>query len=311
MTHPLFSVILPVYNAEIYLERCINSILEQDFKDFELIIIDDGSVDSSKSICQGFSSKDPRIRFLSKPNGGVSNTRNCGLELASGKWITFIDSDDYWDKSLLSNYFQYISDESSDLIVIGYYEVDGKQQIPFRLTTDIKLPLIEGLVECTKSSYHGFVWNRLYRRDLIHSNNIRFDETLSYCEDHYFSYCYSYHCQHIQLLSTPLYYHWVHPDSLSSRITPEDILSVAYKEKDICKQILRKNPSKDFRRIVRQTYTNKAFTGFSILYNDKTLSRKFRIHCLSLLLPNVSTSLLKILDSVIHLAYKIKRVVKK
>ena len=118
------SVIVPVYNASKYLEACIESILNQNNKSFELLLIDDGSTDSSGEICDCFAIKDDRIKVIHKSNGGVSSARNIGLEMAKGKWLAFVDSDDTVDKEYLT-----ISDESkdSDIIEKGY-KVIGKHR---------------------------------------------------------------------------------------------------------------------------------------------------------------------------------------
>lgn len=92
----MVSIIVPVYNAEKYLSRCVDSILSQTMKDFELLLIDDGSQDESGRICDEYSEKDARVRVFHKPNGGVSSARNLGIDHAKGKYIIFIDSDDYW-----------------------------------------------------------------------------------------------------------------------------------------------------------------------------------------------------------------------
>ena len=99
-TSPTISVIIPVYNTEMYLRRCIDSVLAQTYQDFELLLIDDGSKDSSGAICDEYAAKDARVRVFHKENGGVSSARNLGLDNARGEWVTFVDSDDYIEKKL-------------------------------------------------------------------------------------------------------------------------------------------------------------------------------------------------------------------
>ena len=110
MNNPAISIIIPVYNAENYLRRCIDSVLSQSFTDFELILVDDGSKDKSPQICDEYASQDTRVRVIHKANGGVSAARNDGLDIAKGEYITFIDSDDWVERdylSTLSNYRDY------------------------------------------------------------------------------------------------------------------------------------------------------------------------------------------------------------
>ena len=99
------SVIVPVYNTEKYLHRCVDSILAQTFTDFELLLIDDGSTDSSGAICDESAQKDSRVRVFHKENGGVSSARNLGLDKAKGKWVTFVDSDDWIKESFLNKLY--------------------------------------------------------------------------------------------------------------------------------------------------------------------------------------------------------------
>lgn len=116
---PTLSVIIPVYNAENTLNECIDSILIQEFHDFEILLIDDGSKDNSRAICNDYAIKDSRVKILYKENGGVSSARNMGLNHAQGKWITFIDADDYIEPE----YFHDINDEAFDLIIKSYKEL--------------------------------------------------------------------------------------------------------------------------------------------------------------------------------------------
>lgn len=112
----MISIIVPVYNIEKYLQRCIESILAQKFVDFELLLIDDGSKDKSGDICDNFALKDKRIKVFHKENGGVSSARNLGIAKAQGEWITFIDSDDWVSEDYLSSF-----STDCDLCVQGYY----------------------------------------------------------------------------------------------------------------------------------------------------------------------------------------------
>lgn len=112
---PAFSIIVPVYNAESTLQRCVDSILAQTFEDFELILINDGSKDQSGDICDEYAAKDSRVKTVHKTNGGVSSARNAGLRIAQGEYIAFIDSDDYIDNDYLLGFKHY----DADLIISG------------------------------------------------------------------------------------------------------------------------------------------------------------------------------------------------
>lgn len=113
---PLISIIVPVYNSESTLNRCVDSILNQTFHDWELLLIDDGSTDQSGEICDQYDAKDQRINVFHKENGGVSTARNVGLDNAKGSWVTFIDSDDFISINFLSTFVRF---QSSDLYICG------------------------------------------------------------------------------------------------------------------------------------------------------------------------------------------------
>lgn len=184
----MISVIVPIYKAEKYLHRCIDSILAQTYTDFELLLIDDGSPDSSGEICDEYAAKDVRVRVFHKPNGGVSSARNLGLDNAQGEWITFCDADDYVTPDWLSAYRKAIA-ENVDLTIQGYHIIDGDRTIKKELpqsqgyTIDNKRRLIISLM-C--QGVYGYLWVKLFRRQLIEQYNIRFDTNSAFREDEQF-----------------------------------------------------------------------------------------------------------------------------
>jgi len=182
---PKISVIVPVYNAEKSLPRCIDSILSQTFSDFELLLIDDGSTDGSGRICDEYADKDGRIRGFHKENGGVGSARNVGLDNARGEWITFVDSDDWATEDYFARFYP---TEDCD-IVIQSFLVNGKP------TEDS----IDDLSDHVYSDMHGFAdkdmcksscvlapWAKMFRREIIERIRLRFDERFSSGEDSVF-----------------------------------------------------------------------------------------------------------------------------
>ena len=178
------SVIVPIYNAETSLCCCINSILTQTFNDFELLLINDGSKDNSGTICDDYAVKDSRVRVFHKENGGVSSARNLGLDYARGEWITFVDSDDWIEKTALYNMLE---DSDADIIVgsmhfandntIGTFPARGKvngEKFELLLAENIDHHSICG--PCAK----------LFKNKIIQDNHIRFNETLTFGEDSVF-----------------------------------------------------------------------------------------------------------------------------
>lgn len=181
----MISIIIPVYNAEQYLHRCIDSILAQSYTDFELLLIDDGSSDGSGVVCDEYATQDSRVRVFHKKNGGVSSARNLGLDNAQGEYITFCDADDYVGTEWLVA-FCYAMEQKVDFIVQGFYKVVGDDTVenvlpPFTGTSNEELQeLIKRLVT---SSCFGYIWVCAFRRELIESHKIRFDENSAFTED--------------------------------------------------------------------------------------------------------------------------------
>jgi glycosyltransferase involved in cell wall biosynthesis len=123
-----FSIIIPVYNSEQYLSFCVESILNQDYRDFEIILVDDGSTDNSPAICDEFAIKDKRVKVIHKPNGGISSARNVGLEAASGKYIVFADNDDLLPYGTLMVYWKEIENSNADIVRGDYKKITLKDK---------------------------------------------------------------------------------------------------------------------------------------------------------------------------------------
>lgn len=234
----MISIIVPVYNAEKFLCRCIDSIISQSFKDWELLLINDGSIDSSGAICDQYATKDNRIRVIHKVNAGVSNARNFGLLSASGEWVTFCDSDDELLPESLSNYAKTFSDDI-DVVRGGFERV--KNGVKTTITTADMITDDKELVICTcnKTRYEAYLWNSCFRRSAI--GNITFNENLSFCEDHLFTYSVMAKARKVAFISD-LTYRYYAPDTsaigsaanLSSRyLEPSMILEGAKLERDI------------------------------------------------------------------------------
>lgn len=187
MAHtPKISIIIPVYNAEKFLHRCIESILTQTFSDFELLLIDDGSKDSSGFICDEYAKKDSRIWVIHQRNAGVSAARNIGLDKAQGEWITFCDADDWTEKGWLETTYKIFSQNDIDIIRFGYkIDDNGKTELIQHNAVEILSDYSAIWDKCYKNRYSGYLWNSVFKRKTI--GNIKFDETLHLCEDHIFT----------------------------------------------------------------------------------------------------------------------------
>lgn len=177
---PLISVIVPVYNAAPFLAKCVESILAQQVEDLELILVNDGSKDRSLEICNDYASRDSRIKVVDKPNGGVSSARNCGLDNATGEWVTFVDADDWLVEGTLREALSYA--DEYDIIRFSTLDVfaDGhtyKRRVRSAKDWDEAFRQVVG--HRTMIGIAG----TLYRRRLFEDNDIRFDTNITYGED--------------------------------------------------------------------------------------------------------------------------------
>lgn len=180
-----FSVILPIYNVEKYLRECVDSILGQTYTDFELILVDDGSKDSSDKICDEYAEKDSRVKVIHKENGGLSDARNVGTDAACGEYIVYIDSDDYvTTNNFLQDVKEKIDDCSSDIVLYKFlklYDESGKiDECSFSLGFATEITDSDELIyEMVKrDAYYGMAWIKAFRRELVVNNIIKFEKGL-------------------------------------------------------------------------------------------------------------------------------------
>ena len=212
------SVIVPVYNASRTLRRCVDSILKQDFRDFEVILVDDGSRDDSVRIAVDYEISDPRVRSLTKENGGVSSARNMGLDAATGEWVAFADSDDWLPMDAIKLLVRETEAQETDMVIGDFYRVfEGKISLKGGIDRGGKISrdkYAEAMMKAPADLYFGVLWNKLYRRDLIEKYHVRMDESVNYGEDVIFNLEYLLHVKDIAVLKAPVYYYIRTPGSL-------------------------------------------------------------------------------------------------
>ena len=216
MNNPKISVIVPVYNAEKWLRRCVDSILAQTYTDFELLLIDDGSKDGSGAICDEYAATDPRVRTFHKPNGGVSSARNLGLDNASGEYITFVDADDWIESEYLAALIGYENaDFRMSLFWVDY--PDGMSSISCgKMPIDSILSVQETVDICNSMLWN--VWCKLYKRDIIKQLGLRFIVGFDLGEDTFFNYTYLSGADNAILFGKASYhYRQDNPESLSKK----------------------------------------------------------------------------------------------
>lgn len=217
-SNDLISVIVPVYNVEKYLSQCINSILNQTMKNLEIILVDDGSLDNSGKICDEFAKKDNRIVVIHKENNGLSSARNAGLEIATGDYIGFVDSDDWLDENMYGTLLKLIKDTNADISCCKFFQTaNGEEKIP-PINNEIieSFNNIEGLNNFYTDLYIQTVvaWNKLYTRKLF--DNVVYPVGKIH-EDEGTTYKLFYKANKITYTNKPLYYYRITPNSITTR----------------------------------------------------------------------------------------------
>lgn len=206
MHYPKISAIVPVYNTEKYLHRCIDSILSQTFNDFELLLIDDGSKDESGKICEEYAQKDARVRVLHKENGGVSSARNMGLDNARGEWISFIDADDWIHLDTYNILVEKADTGLFDFIIFAFKSIFAESEKQVKIP-DYKKDSKRLFIREYLLSGWTVVWNLLIRTEFINKNNIRFQEGINIGEDFQFLFRALLITDSIGTVNRPLYYY--------------------------------------------------------------------------------------------------------
>ena len=231
MESPLCSILVPIYNSDIDLVPCLESIRHQKYQNLEILLVNDGSSDSSLEICRMYARLDPRIVIIDKENSGVSGTRNVAIEHATGKYLQFVDSDDYLDVNATRLMVEAMEENKVDLLLCNYCSVtrDEKMQVFGFLPPDTRMDKAQFaryLMEEPASFYYGVMWNKLYRRDIIMEHDIRCNEEFTWSEDMLFNLEYIRYAESFYSLRTPVYYYVRQKKgSLSAQVTPAKVLS--------------------------------------------------------------------------------------
>lgn len=225
------SIIVPVYKAELVLERAVNSVLAQTHQDWQLILIDDGSPDGSGELCDGFARADARIQVIHKENGGVSTARNLGMAQAKGEYILFLDSDDWFEPTLVETLITQLEMNGADSAGCGYWDaqVSGeKTAVPPAVPAGIydKRGIQAGIVNRllgqrlgeSGPALNGFIWRFLFSKDIIQNHNIVFEG--AYLEDELFLMEYFSYSEKLVTVEEPLYYYLQNPQSVTHNYLP-------------------------------------------------------------------------------------------
>lgn len=215
MKEEMISVIVPVYNVEEFLERCVRSILNQTYKMFEILLIDDGSTDSSGVLCEKFAQDYERIKVFHKSNGGLGSARNFGIKQAKGKFVCFVDSDDKVKENYLEKLYYALVENNADISICGYDYSSGNYISSYENLNE--------LIECKEllrrfasgEATFNFAWNKLYKIDIIKDMEMLYSDR--HCaEDMYFNTYYYKHVYKATIIQEALYVYYVNMGSLSN-----------------------------------------------------------------------------------------------
>ena len=220
---PLFSVIVPVYKVEKYIHQCVDSILAQSFSDFELILVDDGSPDNCGAICEEYAAKDPRVKVVHKENGGLSDARNVGLEMATGEYVLFVDSDDWVAPDMYEKMVRRAEETGADVVGCDYH-MTTEQSMKIGRIMPNNTREQTGLMSIEKGKLWvmnpGSMVIKIYLKAVIDENHLRFPEK-TYYEDNCASPIWMLHFTHFEKVEEPLYYYYQHEESTVHAISME------------------------------------------------------------------------------------------
>ena len=234
----MLSLVVPVYNMEVFLPRCMDTLLFQSSRNFEIILIDDGSVDSSGEICDSYALKYPElIRVIHKENGGLSSARNTGIAAARGEYIVFPDPDDWVEADYVEKFLTLQAKHNADLVCTGYYvDTDKTSLLAKGGQEEIILYGVDGQrALLLPPQMNGFAWNKLYRLDIIREQKLSFLDDVGITEDLDFAYRYLKYCEKICFAPAERTYHYYQREGAATKsgFSPKKIDSLHTYEKII------------------------------------------------------------------------------
>lgn len=261
----IISVIIPVYNVERYLSRCIESVINQTYRDLEIILIDDGSTDSSGTICDDYAQKDSRIIVIHQKNRGLSAARNSGLDIAKGEYIGFVDSDDFISLNFYKILYDALNETNSDLSFCKVEKFLNIQDIKEDLNSYIpkeynSINFIEEFTYAKDTVYCVVVWNKLYKKYLW--NTLRFPEG-KICEDEFVWYKCIFNSKKICEVDLAMYYYFIREDS---------IINKSYNEFPLKKEIAYLEALEDRIKFSKENKLNN-FLKRTLEYRNKLLRK--------------------------------------
>lgn len=222
MQEPLISIIIPVYNVAQFLPRCLDSVLAQTYSNWECLLVDDGSKDTSGAICDEYARKDGRFKVYHKQNGGVSSARNFALDRAQGDYVTFVDSDDWIKEDCLKDSISEMQKNELDLLQFGYERRDGNGNISYQ--RHYGTAVLNHTQYLEEGKLNVCVWGSVYRRSIIEENHLRFLDGLKLAEDQLFLCSFIVKSRRLKSLSDSYYMYFVNQGSATKHQQTKDML---------------------------------------------------------------------------------------
>ncbi len=272
-TDPLISVIVPVYETQPYLRRCVDSILAQTYENLEVILVDDGSTDECPAICDDYAARDARVRVVHKANGGLSDARNAGLEIMTGEYVGFVDSDDWIDRDMYAYLLRSMSGTDAGIACCDVYYV-SQYKIKYKYNhTDTVYDKETALNDLFFDKRENYAWNKLYRAGLW--RDVRFPKGLNF-EDLVTIYKTFERTSNVMYLREPKYYYVSRPDSISGtkdyRFRRDIFRAVITRYHDVAPRMPQYKPAL-FRR-VRNWYIHELCRDFKNSPQNDPISMK-------------------------------------
>lgn len=261
------SIIIPVYNTEKYLGQCLESLVNQTYRDIEIIIINDGSTDNSGMLCRKYKNKDNRIKYFEIQNKGVAFARNFGIKKSSGQYIMFIDSDDFIEKNTLEIIDKYLKDK--DLIIYGYDRSYKNRKInQIENSRDINLLNLKEVI-FSNDNIGGYLWNKIFKSNIIKDNYIRFDEDICYCEDLMFVSQYIKYVKNIFYIKEIKYHYRMRKSSTTFNFFSEKNLTIL----DACEKMIELNNDDLYvKRLLQFKYLNSYYSFDKRILKNKKIN---------------------------------------
>jgi glycosyltransferase involved in cell wall biosynthesis len=277
MKDPLISIVVPIYNVEKYLPKCIESILNQTYTNFELILVNDGSPDNSRQICEEYARRDDRIRVINKENGGLSSARNTGIHKAAGEYLGFIDSDDYIDESMYQELYNNAIRYSADVVICDFIKVQ-EDQVP-KMDNSEYIAESFSNIQALKQLYDPVIENRvkwviacnkLYKKCLFY--DLKFEEGRIY-EDEFIAHKILYKSNKITFIPNKLYYYVQRPTSIVGSPFSVKKFDRVYALKERV-DFLRKIDQKDLSNLASNQFMELFFWNYRMALLDLNISKR-------------------------------------